>query len=176
MNCACLVTPSLSFKEAFQNYYKDYLVLNAPDEQIYRDMYRKAEEDFEGYLQFIEDRKNGIGLPEGWTATHTFWLVDQDAVVGVLRIRPELLPGILEEVAGHMGYDIGPSVRGKGYGKTILKLGLSEAKRLGLSKALVVCNVDNEPSRKIIEVCGGIYDSDIAWEDGVVYSRYWVPC
>lgn len=59
---------------------------------------------------------------------------------------------------GHIGYDIRPSARGHGYGTLIIKLGLAQAKAIGLTKALVTCDPTNLASKKIIEKNGEILE------------------
>ena len=53
--------------------------------------------------------------------------------------------------AGHIGYDISPDYRNRGYGTRILKLALEKAKEIGLKEAVVTCLTTNLPSKKIIE-------------------------
>ena len=54
-------------------------------------------------------------------------------------------------LTGHIGYDIAPSFRGRGYGKQMLKFALIEAKKLGITKVLITANEDNYASRRVIE-------------------------
>ncbi len=79
--------------------------------------------------------------------------------------------------AGHIGYDIAPSFRGRGYGKQMLKLALPEIKKLGIEKALITADEDNYASRKVIEANGGQLENII---QGKVLpnplARYWVRC
>ena len=74
-----------------------------------------------------------------------------------------------------MGYDIRPSKRRRGYGKKILQLTLEKAKELGMERVLVTCDVNNEPSRKIIEQNGGILENKVPNpETGTDKGRYWI--
>jgi predicted acetyltransferase len=54
-------------------------------------------------------------------------------LIGLLNIRHLLTPELLME-SGHIGYSIHPDERRKGYATEQLRLGLVEAKRLGLEK------------------------------------------
>lgn len=81
-------------------------------------------------------------------------------MVGVVRVRHEEV-----ESAGHIGYDISPCFRGRGYGTQILKLAIEEAKKIGIEEAIVTCNTENTASRRIIEknngkLLGTIYDDE----------------
>ena len=75
---------------------------------------------------------------------------------------------------GHIGYSIRPSARLKGYGTEGLKLGLKEAKNLGISKVLITCNIKNMGSSKVIENCGGVLENIVTCPKGNVIKRYWI--
>lgn len=49
----------------------------------------------------------------------------------------------------HIGYDIRPTKRQKGYGKKILALALPKAKEKGLTKVLITCTETNTESKKL---------------------------
>ncbi|MDT8717652.1 GNAT family N-acetyltransferase [Clostridium sp. 19966] len=123
-------------------------------------MYKSALENFDEYIKFLDDYSNGINLTNGQVATSTFWLIHNNEVVGVTRVRHEEV-----ECAGHIGYDIAPCYRKKGYGSIILKLALKEAYKLGINKAIVTCGVDNISSKRIIEknngqLLGTVFDEE----------------
>jgi len=92
----------------------------------------------------------------------TFWLMDSEKWLGVITIRhtPSANKDFPPELVSHISYDIRPEEQGKGYGKEVLKLGLVEAKKLGLKEVFIVCNEDNLRSKGVIESNGGklIYD------------------
>lgn len=152
-----LVVPSKEYQKSFKNYTLAYRDIK--DEHYFK-KYEKALEDFQEYLNDLSRNSNGIDLPQGDVITSTFWLIDNEEVVGVVRIRHEEV-----ESAGHIGYDISPNYRNKGYGKQILKLALEEAAKIGLQEVVLTCNIDNIASRKIIEINNGklmgtIYDRE----------------
>jgi predicted acetyltransferase len=60
-------------------------------------------------------------------------------------------------------------MRQKGYGNTILKLGLKKAKELGFDKLLLTCDETNISSNKIIIKNGGVLESTINGR-----KRYWI--
>ena len=75
-----------------------------------------SREDFEAkalpqMLVFSEGR----GLPEGYVPETSFFLWDNDTIVGQLRIRHFLCES-LRTVAVHIGQFIAKPFRGKGYG------------------------------------------------------------
>lgn len=138
------------------------------DDIFYFDKYKKALDDFEGYLRELNNYSKGIDLPDGDVVVSTYWLIDNDDVVGVVRVRHHDV-----ECDGHIGYDISPSHRNRGYGSHILRLALEKAREIGIEVVFITCCVDNISSKKIIEKNNGklleeIYDED---EDEWLY-RY----
>ena len=138
------------------------------------DRYQSAVVDFSAYLNSLMDYSAGIGLPPGRVPSTTYWLASGDHLIGRSSLRHHLTPD-LESEGGHIGYDIRPSERRKGYGTIILKLTLEKAKGLGLKRVLITCDTDNMASVKIIEKNGGeVERQSISGRSGKLISRYWV--
>jgi predicted acetyltransferase len=94
--------------------------------------------------------------------------------VGASRLRHALTPA-LEDIGGHIGYDIRPTERRKGYGTRLLALMLHKAKALGLARVFLTCDTENVASAKIIEKNGGVLASQsVSPRAGVLVSRYWI--
>ncbi len=91
--------------------------------------------------------------------THEYELIDGEKVVGKIQIRmkPSRGKDVPPDFANHIYYEIEEQYRNKGYGKKILKLGLEEAKRLGLKEVIITCDELNTASKKIIEANGGVF-------------------
>lgn len=137
--------------------------------------YEQAIEDFRKYVQTRLDWKQGRNLPEGWVPESTFWLVRNDnVIVGTSSLRHELNEH-LRKVGGHIGFDIRPSERQKGYGTAILAFTLEKARELGLKRVLVTCDDDNIGSAKIIEKNGGILEDKYSNDElEQPKRRYWI--
>ena len=168
MKNSFLVEPDKAYKKSFENYVLEYKKIN---DNFYYYKYKKALENFDEYLKDLYNYSKGIDLLKGEVQTSTFWLIDNEEVVGVVRIRHQEV-----ECAGHIGYDISPAYRNKGYGTNILKLALERAAKIGIKRAIVNCNIDNIPSKKIIEknngeLLGIIFDE----EESVSLYEYSVP-
>ncbi|MBU5225131.1 GNAT family N-acetyltransferase [Clostridium senegalense] len=142
-----LVQPNKNYQKSFENYALAYRKIN---DEHYFNKYKKALENFQDYLNDLDDYSKGNNLSEGEVITSTFWLIDKKEVVGVVRIRHEEV-----ECAGHIGYDISPNYRNKGYGFQILKLALERSIKIGLEEVILTCNIDNIASKKIIEKNNG---------------------
>lgn len=170
-----LVKPSFEYQNAFIKYAQEYMRALDDDMVVYREMYSKGLDDFSAYLSFLDDRSKGIGVPEGWTSTLSYWMVNNSSeLIGIVRIRVALNTTMLSKYVGNIGYDIKPSERGRGYGTEILRLGLLELNRYGVTNVLVICNASNISSRKVIEKNSGIFESEIIGPDGEHYLRYWI--
>jgi predicted acetyltransferase len=134
----------------------------------------ELEVNFDDYAEKIRSQSRGENLPEGWVPVTTYWLVEGDEYIGKVSIRHRLTPH-LEKIGGHIGYNIRPSKRGRGYGNKILQLSLPKAKELGISRVLVTCDATNIASSKIIEKNGGVFeDQQSNPETGVNKLRYWI--
>ena len=107
-------------------------------------------------------------LPHGIVHSTHLWWVEGDEYLGRLSIRHHLTPW-LRDFGGHIGYVVRPSARRQGHARAMLAASLPWAHRLGIEHALVTCDDTNEPSRKVIEACGGVFDDQREQK-----LRYWV--
>ncbi|MEO7421519.1 MAG: GNAT family N-acetyltransferase [Ornithinibacter sp.] len=110
--------------------------------------------------------------PTGHVSCTYFWVVDDAdplTYLGSLSLRHDLTPFLLD-FGGHIGYSVRPSARQRGVATAALRLGLGEARAMGIDPALLTCHVANGVSRRVIETCGGVFE-DIR----VDQRRYWVP-
>jgi predicted acetyltransferase len=131
-------------------------------------------DDFPSFLQRMKDCAAGVGLPSGFVAHETFWLVDDGEVVGVSNLRLSLTDRLRKE-GGHIGYGIRPSARRRGHAARILALTLSKARERGIGDVLVTCDKANVASARTILKNGGQLDSEeFDSEKGDFKQRYWI--
>jgi len=153
-----LVKPDISLREKFISMVNDY---NDNNENIFNNDYFNEDFDYEGYIKDLDDLSNGVGLPEEYVPSTEWWLINNNNdILGTVRLRHKLGERNFQE-GGHIGYDISPRYRKKGYGKIILELVLYKAKELDLEKVLITCDFDNIGSRRIIEHNGGKLENSI---------------
>jgi len=78
-------------------------------------------------------------------------------------------------IGGHIGFDVSPEHRRKGYATEILRQTLIEAAKHGIARVLVTCNEENVYSRKVIEKNGGILENVVLEEStGKNILRFWI--
>lgn len=122
-----------------------------------------ASEDFDG---FVDVRR---GVAERWGVPSTiFWYVAGEHYLGSLVIRHELTSALHID-GGHIGYHIVAPWRRHGHATRMLANGIAEARSLGLTRVLLTCDPDNEPSRKVILANGGKPDEKLGNE-----LRFWI--
>lgn len=86
--------------------------------------------------EYIDKMKNG--------QSKTFLLIriNDNRIVGTINVRWNLKKE-MQRFGGHIGYGIWPTERRKGYNKINLYLGMLEAKKIGLDRVMLDCDVNN---------------------------------
>jgi predicted acetyltransferase len=164
---ALLLKPSLEKEQAFLRMAQDW-------RNHGQDRYALALEDFEAYLARAHRSEDPNQIPCDRVPGTEFWLEDAGEIVACVRLRFWLLPALKVE-GGHIGYDVRPSARGRGFGAMALRLVLPEARRRGLERVLLTADVDNAPSLRIIEKNGGVLSGRaISPERGKLINQYWI--
>jgi predicted acetyltransferase len=126
--------------------------------------------DFAGYIEHLRLLARGKKRRAGYVLTRTFWLDAGDEFIGSSRLRPKLTLDLMRD-GGNISYTVRPSYRGGGYGTRLLHLTLVEAKRAGLDKVLLTCNVDNDASIEVIKRNNGVFQDEaiVDWCDKRVF-------
>jgi len=171
-----LVQPSAQFKDSFIEAVREYKgEAETEPTRSYRSLsIQELESDFDAFVERERSHAEGKNQPEGYVPQTEFWLIDSGEYIGRVSVRERLNEHLLQ-IGGHIGYNIRPSKRGKGYGNKILELALEKAKDMGIGRVRITCDVENIASRKIIEKNGGVLDSEIPNpETGVNKARFWI--
>jgi predicted acetyltransferase len=159
-----LVEASLGWKDAFLDYARE----------SDRPRYAAALGDVAEYVRRIQHQTRAEGLPAGRVPGIELWLEDDGRIVAVAHLR-FWLNADLEHEGGHIGYDVRPSLRRRGYGTRLLALALIEARRRGISRALLTTDDDNVGSIRIIERNGGRLAGCVTSRiTGKPIRQYWI--
>lgn len=144
------------FRAAGESFYD--LALDAPD----------------AFFEEVAWFERGAELPSDRVRMSRFWLFEGDRILGSSRLRHRLIP-VLELDGGHIGYEIRPSDRRRGFGSALLRLTLDEARGIGLKRVLLTAAHTNAASIRVIESNGGCFaDSSLSPSTGDVMNRYWI--
>jgi predicted acetyltransferase len=153
-------------------YYGSFLVADAESTAEGTGRGVTDEVGFAALLARFEQYAAGRDLPANRVRETTLWLVDGDVYLGRISIRHELTDD-LRRVGGHIGYDVRPSRRRQGHGTRMLALAIPHAAAIGVDPALVTCDHENVPSRRMIERFGGV-----PADDGIAVAgtlRFFLP-
>lgn len=130
--------------------------------------------DFSEYVRSVNGWSKGVGLPRDFVPNTYMVAVIDDEIVGRISIRHRL-NAFLARVGGHIGYGVVPSHRRRGLGTLIMSKGLEIARGLGIQRALLTCDEDNEASIRIIEQKGGVFERvEHPPEPSQPTRRYWI--
>ena len=98
---------------------------------------------------------------------------NDNKIVGTINDRWTLIEAMLK-FGGYIGNGISPTERRKGYNKINLYLGMIEAKKVGLDKVMLDCDVNNLGSDKTLKALGGKLErTGIDPSDGTLTNVYW---
>jgi predicted acetyltransferase len=167
VNDVRLIEPALSWQTAFLEMAAEFAAIS--DRR-----YQAALDNFASCFRCLQQRARGDNLPPGRVRETIYWGLDGSALIGSIRLRHELTPR-LQEIGGHIGYEVRPSRRRQGYGTQMLALTLDRARQFGLPGVLITCGTDNHGSARMIEKNGGTltYRGMIEGYTKPI-SRYWI--
>jgi predicted acetyltransferase len=142
-------------------------------ERLY-DRYESIVSDFAAYVHQLLANQGQPSVEPGRVPTSWYWFIDAQTYIGRISLRHHL-NARLRRLGGHIGYEIRPSQRERGYGKQILALGLQQAHRIGLRRVLLVCSESNPASQQIIETNGGVLEGVFRVRERTdPVRRYWI--
>ncbi len=164
-----VVQPNVALQDVFLPILDDYA---AHDPENGRH-YAGARPDFSAYVHGLHDDERGfIGIVP---CSHRWLVSSQGAIVGVVRVRHHINTDFLAEEVGHIGYDVPPTHRRRGFGVAVLKAGLARAREIGLERVLLYADTDNPASWRTIERCGGVFDAErYSPLYNCLVRRYWI--
>ena len=165
-----LKIPTLSDKEEWLEYIKEY----KENDPLNNPLINDGASSYEEWLKERVNEHYGIDLKPGRVPATVYFLMKGNRIVGNLSIRHNINTEFLSTFGGHIGYQIRPSERRKGYGKKILNLALQECHDMNLKNVLITCKKENTGSRKIIESNMGEFKTEVTMDDGTIFKQYWI--
>jgi predicted acetyltransferase len=124
--------------------------------------------------QYVADLLQRASHPApGRVAETVLWGVVGGEYVGRVSLRHTLTPG-LGAWGGHIGYEVRPSARGRGYAHALLAGILPHARPLGLERVLLPCDDSNAAPIRVIERAGGVLEALVVNPEGAPGRRYWL--
>ena len=133
-------------------------------------------ESYAAWMSALADRERAETTPPGLVPASTFLAIREGdgALVGFVNIRHSLNEHFLN-FSGHIGYSVHPAERRKGYAGEMLRQALRHGREvLGLERALVTCDRENEGSRHTILSQGGVLEDERHEANGRLVQRYWI--
>ena len=166
-----LVNPSKAYEASYRSLLEEFRTRR---ERLIPFPLSFPHANFPELIARLEENSKGLGLPAGFVAHSTYWLVTDSEILGVSNLRHSLTPALRKE-GGNIGYGIRPTARRQGYGSELLRRTLQKAKELGLAKVLLTCGKVNLASVKVILANGGGLESEefVAKRNEVV-QKYWI--
>jgi len=164
-----LIFPTMEHKQAALEFRQEHI--DYKETHIHGSSGFLKASDYEGWLDKITNARTMV--PTGLVNASTYFAVVEGRIVGTVQVR-HALNEELYNANGHIGYNVRPSERRKGYGTRMLALALERCRELGIDKVLVTCDKDNVISAKTIMKNGGVFENEFVEEDGNIIRRYWV--
>lgn len=150
-----LVAPDICYRQSYHRYIQEL-----GDDERYPFPLDFDYQDFPAYLARLKEIEQGIRLPAGYVPSSTWWLVENDELIGVSNLR-HYLNNSIRHIGGHIGLSIRPSRRGKGLSKALLQLTIGKAKAMGVKTVHIHCYRHNTASARMIMACGGALESEV---------------
>ncbi|MDE5779115.1 MAG: GNAT family N-acetyltransferase [Lachnospiraceae bacterium] len=169
-----LKIPTTKYARDIEEFRRE--ILEANDKDAFAGCFGLKEcESVADWIKDVNKWRNAETCPQDHVPADVYIAVrnSDDRIVGVIDLRHHINNPVLRAWAGHIGYSVRPSERGKGYAKEMLRQNLLRAKELGLIQVMISCDHDNHASEKTILANGGVLEGEIN-VDGNVMKKYWI--
>lgn len=169
-----LVRPSLSYLEQIEAFRQEFDHIN---ETMHGSIGLLDFKDTTEWLDFVKKCEEGFNTIMFKVPSSTFLCIRQSdqKMVDICNIRHNVVQERLFNRVGHIGYSIAPSERYKGYAKEQLRLAVIEAKKIGIDRILMTCDITNIASEKTILANNGIYNNTFHDRSDDSYTkRFWI--
>ena len=166
-----LAEPDESRRDEFIAYCEEF---RDAGEHVVHGQLADAQADFASLVRRWAQHARGENLTEGQVPQTVCWLMLGSRILGTARFRHHLTEATFQE-GGHVGYEVRPSERRRGYATRLLALVLEKVRQEDLKRLLLTCQKDNAPSIRVIEKNGGVLENEITSpRTGKPALRYWI--
>lgn len=153
-----------SHKKSYEDMLKNWVGQKAPDILF-------TAKDFEDFLVNV----NADILWIEWKVpAHLFFLVDDEIkneIIWAVQIRHHINHPNLIEAWWHIWYGISTKFRWKWYASKMLDMAKLEAKKLGIEKVSITCDISNIASNKVIQKNWWVFEKKVKeWTK----NKYWL--
>ena len=102
-------------------------------------------------------------------------MVAGTAFIGRVSVRYALNER-LRRSGGHVGHEVRPSLRGRGFWHRALALGIAHLEARGMRSFLLTCGDRHAPTARLNERAGGVPEDVIPYPEtpGAMLRRYWI--
>ena len=107
-------------------------------------------------LPLYINHSKGINLPDGWIPYTTYFLWNDNEIVGLFRIR-HYLNETLKRGTGHIAYGIDKPYRGKGFATEGLKLAIEKAWEIIPEDEIYMSVHKDNPASLKVQIKNGAY-------------------
>lgn len=157
-------------------YYSSYMAMieemRQNSETVWAPYLPKENESPESFIARSLKRETDPEVP--YVPETIYWALADQQIVGRISLR-HFLDENLAEMGGHIGFEVRPSARQKGYAKEMLKLVLETELAQQIGRLLLTCAPSNLASNKTIQANGGVLKKTI-YVDRIKAERhhYWI--
>lgn len=161
--------PSQSIFPAFQDFIEE---MRLHGETLWAPYIPQENESAEQFISRLEQRE--IHPPAPLVPETIYWAMMDNKVVGRISLRHRI-EGNLTKMGGHIGYEVRPSFRNRGFAKEMLRQILETPKVKEIGNLLLTCSPKNEASKKTIIANGGMLTNTV-FVDSISEDRnhYWI--
>lgn len=167
-----LVKPDLSMEKEIDLFRKEFLDFKEEKMPGCSDL-----EKFSSVSEWIKHTRNISSqstLPEGSVLSdqYVYFRKNDSKIVGMIVFR-KIKEGDYLDLMGNIGYSVRPSERRKGYAKRMLEDILPKCRELNFENICIICNKNNEGSKRVIKSCGGKLEKKLYYKShSICEERY----